>query len=171
MALVTVNSAKEWAERFGKSDKRTVVTIGNFDGVHRGHQKILQNVVEDARRTGALRRPCSHFFRHPARVLRPVWSRRATALDTRSKACGVRRGRNRRSAGRSLRRKTGRKIQAADFAKSFLVETMRAEAVLVGENFRFGHSAAGRRQAAQRTWLAIGFHSLKSCSRLLTAVR
>jgi riboflavin kinase/FMN adenylyltransferase len=47
-----------------------VLTIGNFDGVHLGHQTILQNVVAESKRTGG---PASVFtFRpHPQEVLRP----------------------------------------------------------------------------------------------------
>ena len=33
---------------------RTVVTLGNFDGVHRGHREVLRRVVERARARGAL---------------------------------------------------------------------------------------------------------------------
>ena len=49
MPLAILHSAEEWAEHFGKSRKHTAVTIGNFDGVHLGHQEILRGVLERAR--------------------------------------------------------------------------------------------------------------------------
>jgi riboflavin kinase/FMN adenylyltransferase len=140
MTLTRVSSAEEWVQRFGKSDKRTVVTIGNFDGVHRGHQKILQNVVERARRTGAMASVLT-FFPHPARVLRPsVAPSLLSTLDQRLAAfdaAGI-------DAALVVRFDAQvAEITAETFVKSFLVETMRAEAVLVGENFRFGHRQHG----------------------------
>jgi len=140
MALVTVNSAEEWIARFGKNGKRAVVTIGNFDGVHRGHQKILQSVVERSRKTGALATVLT-FFPHPVRVLRPAAAPSMLAtLDQRLAAfdaVGI-------DAVLVVRfDATLSEMNAEEFAKRFLVDTLRAEAVLVGANFRFGHKQLG----------------------------
>jgi riboflavin kinase/FMN adenylyltransferase len=140
MPLVTVHSPEEWLARFGETSARTVVTIGNFDGVHRGHQKILQGVVERARRTGAMATVLT-FSPHPVRVLRPAEAPSLLAtLDQRIEAfdaAGI-------DAAMVVRFDAQlAAMSAEDFAKRFLVETMRAEAVLVGANFRFGHLQAG----------------------------
>ena len=71
MPLAILHSGEAWAEHFGKSGKRTAVTIGNFDGVHLGHQKILQGVLERARQWGLMSAVLT-FYPHPARVLRPA---------------------------------------------------------------------------------------------------
>ena len=52
--------------KFGPS----VVTIGNFDGVHRGHQAVIADVIARARMLGA-RAIAVTFDPHPVRVLRP----------------------------------------------------------------------------------------------------
>jgi riboflavin kinase/FMN adenylyltransferase len=140
MTLVTVHSAEEWRERFSSSGKRSVVTIGNFDGVHRGHQKILQSVVQRSRETGALASVLT-FFPHPVRVLRPAAAPSLlTTLDQRLAAfdaAGV-------EAALVVRFDAKlSEMSAEEFARQFLVETMRAEAVLVGANFRFGHRQLG----------------------------
>jgi riboflavin kinase/FMN adenylyltransferase len=133
-------SAEGWVERFGNSRKRTVVTIGNFDGVHLGHQKILNGVVERAR-ANDLESAVLTFYPHPARVLRPdaaptllmTLEQRLAAFD----AMGI-------NASLVLRFDAElAKISAEDFAKTFLVDSLRAKTVLVGENFRFGNRQGG----------------------------
>jgi len=142
MALARLNSAAEWIERYGTARPHTVVAIGNFDGVHLGHQKILRGVLERARAGGnGLLATVLTFYPHPARVLRPAAAPALLAtLDQRLAAfdaMGL-------DAALVLRfDEELSKVGAEEFARRFLVETLRAKAVLVGGNFRFGHKQAG----------------------------
>lgn len=140
MALATLHSAQEWLARFGSSRKAAVVTIGNFDGVHLGHQRILAGVLERARATDLMAAVLT-FYPHPARILRPdaaprllsTLPQRLTAFE----AAGM-------DAALVLKFDAElAKVSAEDFARVYLVETLNARAVMVGGNFRFGHRQAG----------------------------
>ena len=138
--IEVVRSVEEWAERFGESRKGTVVTIGNFDGVHLGHQKILHGVTTNARRDN-LSSAVLTFYPHPARILRPdAAPSLLVTLDQRIaafQALGI-------DAALVLKFDAElAKVSAEEFAKRFLVEALRARAVLVGANFRFGHRQVG----------------------------
>jgi riboflavin kinase/FMN adenylyltransferase len=140
MALVIVNSAAEWVERFGELRKPTVVTIGNFDGIHLGHQKILSGVLERARAADLMATVLT-FYPHPSRVLRPD---AAPALLSTLKqrlygfeAAGL-------DAALVMRFDAElAKVSAEDFVQNYIVEILRARAVMVGGNFRFGHRQLG----------------------------
>jgi riboflavin kinase/FMN adenylyltransferase len=140
VAMAIVNSPAEWVAHFGEARKPTAVTIGNFDGVHVGHQKILRGVIDRARAMDAVGAVLT-FFPHPARVLRPdVAPGLLETLPQRLAefaALGM-------DATLVLRFDTDlARASAQEFAQKFLVETLRARAVLVGANFRFGHKQAG----------------------------
>ncbi|HWF39503.1 MAG TPA: bifunctional riboflavin kinase/FAD synthetase [Candidatus Acidoferrales bacterium] len=140
MALVRMNSAQEWMERFGAARRPSVLTIGNFDGMHRGHQEILKRVVLDARRKECMAAVLT-FFPHPVRVLRPTDAPMLlNTLDQRLaafEAAGI-------EAALVLRFDEAlSKMGAEEFVEKYLAETMRAREVLVGENFRFGHKQQG----------------------------
>lgn len=140
MPFAVLRSETDWAARFGQPGDRAVVTIGNFDGVHLGHQRILGAINEFAR-TANCKSAVLTFFPHPSRVLRPSEAPLLLmTLDQRLEAI--------RQAGidaafvlRFDRELAA--VSAEDFVRRFLVETMRARAVFVGENFRFGHKQAG----------------------------
>jgi riboflavin kinase / FMN adenylyltransferase len=140
MALAVVNSAVEWVARFGESRKPTVVTIGNFDGIHLGHQRILSGVLERARATNTMATVLT-FYPHPSRVLRPEAAPALLAtLDQRLagfEAAGM-------DAALVLRFDAElAKVSAEDFVRHYLAEVLRARAALVGGNFRFGNRQLG----------------------------
>ena len=119
---------------------RTVVTIGMYDGVHRGHQKLIGAAVARAR---ALGRPCLllTFDPHPAEVVRPG-SHPAilTSLDRKAElveALGV-------DAMCVLPFTSDlMRLSPESFTHTVLASTLHASHVVVGENFTYGHRAAG----------------------------
>jgi riboflavin kinase / FMN adenylyltransferase len=140
VAIAVLNSPAEWIARFGEARKPTAVTIGNFDGVHVGHEKILRGVIERARSVDLMSAVLT-FYPHPARVLRPEVA--PGLLETlpqrlaQFEALGM-------DAALVLKFDLElAKASAEDFVRTFLVETLRTRAVLVGANFRFGHKQAG----------------------------
>jgi riboflavin kinase/FMN adenylyltransferase len=140
MAIAILHSPEEWVSRFGETRKPTAVTIGNFDGVHVGHQEILRGVIERARSMDAMSAVLT-FYPHPARVLRPdVAPGLLETLPQRLaefEALGM-------DAALVLKfDQELAKASAEQFAQRFLVETLRTRTVLVGANFRFGHKQAG----------------------------
>jgi riboflavin kinase/FMN adenylyltransferase len=119
---------------------RTVVTVGMYDGVHRGHQELIRTAVDRAR---ALGRPCLllTFDPHPAEVVRPG-SHPAilTSLDRKAELVaelGV-------DAMCVLPFTSDfMHMSPQSFTHTVLVEHLHAAQVVVGENFTYGHRAAG----------------------------
>ena len=117
-----------------------VVTVGMFDGVHRGHRALLDRVAAEA---AARRVPAAAvtFDRHPLAVLRPGSEPPLlTTLDRKVELLG--------DAGMQVvlvlefTRELS-EVGAEAFATQVLFDGLVARAVVVGENFRFGHKAAG----------------------------
>jgi riboflavin kinase / FMN adenylyltransferase len=118
----------------------SVVTIGNFDGVHRGHRVLLRRAV-DAAHEAAVRSVAVTFDPHPAAVLRPGTEPAAIgSLDDRTAAL--------LEVGIDLvvvlpfTRELSQ-LTAQEFLERVLVDRLEATKVIVGTNFRFGHKAAG----------------------------
>jgi riboflavin kinase / FMN adenylyltransferase len=118
----------------------TVVTVGMFDGVHRGHRALLDRVAGEADARG-LPAAAVTFDRHPLAVLRPgAEPPLLTTLDRKVELLG--------EAGMEvvLVLEFTRELSEVDaeaFADEVLFDCLGARAIVVGENFRFGHKAAG----------------------------
>lgn len=118
----------------------SVVTIGNFDGVHLGHQVLLRRTVDAATDRG-LRAVAVTFDPHPAAVLRPGSEPPSLAsLEERIERI--------QDAGTDLVLVLPFTDELAAltpeaFVERVLVTRLQAARVVVGANFRFGHKAAG----------------------------
>jgi riboflavin kinase/FMN adenylyltransferase len=133
---------------------RCVVTIGVFDGVHRGHQQIIGRAVERARQ-GGHSSVLLTFDPHPSEVVRPG-SHPPILTTQRTKA--------------ELVEQLGidvfcvvpftpdvMRLAPDEFVHEVLVSALHATAVVVGENFRFGRKAAGDVPALARAGRSFGF--------------
>ena len=153
MALAVLHSLDEWIERFGLS-LHTVLTIGNFDGVHLGHQKILSAVVERARATKNLATAIT-FSPHPLVVLRPEAAPPLLeTLDQRLRhfdEIGL-------NAALVLQFDRGlAALSPENFVRRILCDTLRSKCVLIGEEFRFGNKQAGDVALLRQLGRSLGF--------------
>jgi riboflavin kinase/FMN adenylyltransferase len=117
-----------------------VLTIGNFDGVHRAHRKLLDRVVEVARARGATAAAIT-FEPHPIKFLSPAhapklltpFSRKARLITASGIDLLVVLPFTRELAH----------LSPLEFVRNILVRPLLTLAVLVGPNFRFGYRQAG----------------------------
>ncbi len=120
---------------------RTVVTIGNFDGVHRGHQTVIHRARAVARDRGADQVVAVTFDPHPMAVLRPEHAPSTlTSIETRVALLSD------EGADAVLVLPFDREIASwtpEEFIDRILVQALHAAAIVVGANFRFGNRAAG----------------------------
>jgi riboflavin kinase/FMN adenylyltransferase len=119
---------------------RTAVVIGNFDGVHLGHQHVVREARAVADAEG-LRVVAVTFDPHPMAVLRPEHAPTTiTDLETRAgllHAAGV---------DDVLALPFDREVASwtpQEFARRVLADALRAAVVVVGANFRYGTRASG----------------------------
>ena len=119
---------------------RTVVTIGVFDGFHRGHQAIVTEAVRLAR-AGQMSCVAITFDPHPAAVLRPAGAVAMLASVARRTDLLAQAGVD---AVWVLPFTTElSQLTPEQFVHDILVARLHPAAVVVGENFRFGHRASG----------------------------
>jgi riboflavin kinase/FMN adenylyltransferase len=135
-----------------------VLALGNFDGVHRGHRKILERVRRVAGERGATATVMT-FDPHPPRVVRPdkappllmTTAQRLEAIA----ASGVQ--------GAAIVRFTPEMSQwdPEMFVRTVLVDWMRVGEVWVGANFLFGHDRAGNFSMLRTLGARYGFKAEK----------
>lgn len=135
----------------------SLVSVGNFDGVHRAHSHVLGEIVSRAKHGGAKAMAVT-FEPHPARILRPESSLKLLTptpeklrllKDTGIDAVLL------LPFGRDLSLLTPRQ-----FAERILKKKLRAREVHEGYNFRFGHKASGDIKLLAELGREMGFEVL-----------
>jgi riboflavin kinase/FMN adenylyltransferase len=145
-------SLEELTEPFGPC----ALSIGNFDGVHAGHRRILRRVAELARTRG-WKAAALTFDPHPATVVAP--ERAPRLLTTPEQRCHLMAEEGIEEVlvlpfGPELAR-----LSPEEFACRILRGRLDARAVLVGSNFRFGHRQAGNVEVLRALGERYGFET------------
>ncbi len=133
---------------------RCVVTIGVFDGVHRGHQRIVGRAVERARELG-LPSVVLTFDPHPSEVVRP--GSHPPLLTSQQYRADLLEGLGVDVVCVLPFTREFSRLSPDEFVHAVLVEHLHARAVVVGENFRYGHRAAGDVPALAAAGRRFGF--------------
>src|SRR5579864_3035185 len=146
------HSLDEVPADFGPS----ALTIGNFDGVHFGHRRILKRVAALAQERG-WKPSALTFDPHPTRIVAPERSPRLLTSPARRA---------------ELMREEGieqvlilpftpevARLAPEEFARQLLVGRLVARVVVVGENFHFGHRQAGNTRTLAELGQKLGFDS------------
>ncbi len=135
-------------------DKRSVITIGNFDGVHRGHRFVLENLIGHAATTGSVSVVVT-FDPHPALVHRPE-SAPPLLTGLRDKlellaAEGV-------DATLVLPYSLEfSQLTPRDFVKKYVVDVLHARLIVIGRDVRFGRENAGDVHTLEELGREFGF--------------
>ena len=140
--------------RIGRRFPAPVLSLGNFDGVHRGHREILRRNLARARARGGTAVALT-FYPHPISVLAPErapqlltgWRTRVERLaETGVDAIVMQRFTRAFS-----------QIGARDFVRRFLVDGLGVRAVVVGHRVSFGRNREGDAETLQQLGAEFGF--------------
>lgn len=138
----------------GGIERPSIITIGAYDGVHRGHQAVIAQVRQLAESLGC-QSVVVTFDRHPASVVRPE-SAPKLLTDMEQKlellaATGV-------DATCVVRFDEQKAQMTADqFAREILIDGLGTKAIVVGEDFHFGYRRQGNVQMLRSLGSELGF--------------
>ena len=138
--------------------KNAVVTIGNFDGVHKGHQALLYQVIEEGTRIGGTSIAMT-FEPHPLRALGlsspPLITRRDQKIELIE------------SSGIDVLiclpfDKTFAQISATDFIEKILVQKIGMKAIIIGADYSFGKNRTGNIELLKAKGAQLGYETIVS---------
>ncbi len=134
--------------------KACVVALGNFDGVHKGHRKIIEETIKIAK-DKKTKSAVMTFEPHPAAILRPDNKNfRLTDLKMKEKLIS--------EIGADFLftipfTEDFSKITAEDFIKTILIDSLQVKHVVIGHDFIFGHNRTGNPDFMQKKSAELSF--------------
>lgn len=147
-------SSRNWAAHYGATSRGSTLAIGNFDGVHLGHQPILRAAVARAGDINAVATVLT-FDPPPQKILRPESA--PLRLSTQDQRLGCFAALHVESAVVLPFTHELARLSPEEFTDQILVRDLQVRAVFVGENFRFGHKQAGDAALLRRLGQQRGF--------------
>src|SRR2546430_17620650 len=137
--LSAFSSSQAWASRYAIFGHTSVLAIGNFDGIHLGHQAILRATVERAHDLNAVSTALT-FDPSPRKVLRPETA--PPRLSTNAQRMEWFNLLGLQAVVVLPFTLDLARLSPGEFVEQILVRDLHIKAVLVGETFRFGHKQA-----------------------------
>ncbi len=135
----------------------SALTVGNFDGVHAGHRVLMRRAAELARANG-WKASVLTFQPHPAKVVAPARApRMITSFERRTELM------EEEGIEQVLILPFDRGVAGwspEEFVKGLLVDRLGVKAVVVGEDFRFGHKQAGDSRMLEEFGARYGFREV-----------
>jgi len=150
----TFASAAAWNAHYSSPKRASVLAIGNFDGLHLGHQAILRAATARALEVSAVSTALT-FDPPPLKVLRPESA--PLRLSTNAQRIGWFSVLGVEAAVVLPFTMELARLAPEDFVEQVLVGDLRVAAILVGENFRFGHRGAGNVNLLRELGEGLGF--------------
>jgi riboflavin kinase / FMN adenylyltransferase len=138
-------------------NRRLYLALGNFDGIHRGHQAILRAASEKARCENGVSAALI-FNPHPSTLLRPdepvslltdLADRADIMADLRIDYMIIESFTEQLAA-----------LEPERFIKNILVDKLSVKAIFVGENYRFGRNGSGNAQTLSEWGKKLGFYTV-----------
>ena len=141
-------------EDFRRPELKTVVTMGNFDGIHLGHQALVANAVAEAKQSRT-QSVVFTFDPHPLKLLAPERAPQMIVnhqdkmdiLKTLGVDAVIVQSFDRRFAS----------IQAEDFVRRYLIERLNLSKIWLGRDLRFGRAREGDAEDLIRWGSDLGF--------------
>ncbi len=143
----------EYINKIEKPLKKTIVTIGNFDGVHKGHQTLFKKVIEKSKAIQGTSVAIT-FDPHPLRALRKNGPSLITRKDQKAELISV--------AGIDKLitiafTKAFASMSAHDFVYDFLLNEIGMVSIVVGPDYSFGKNKEGDIDFLKKTGKEAGF--------------
>ena len=136
-------------KNISEKDQNSVLTLGNFDGIHLGHQEILNNVRRIAKNQG-LKSALLTFEPHPLKVINPAKATNIRLLTLSQKLQVIQENSlldliflvnfNQQIAN----------LEAEDFVKNILVDKLRIKHLVIGYDFVFGKNKKGNSELLEK---------------------
>jgi phosphoribosyl 1,2-cyclic phosphate phosphodiesterase len=152
--LTAFYSGEDWAARYSASGRGSIVAIGNFDGIHQGHQRVLGFTLTMAKDTGAVATALT-FEPPPLKVLRPDTAPlRISTNQQRMEWFGAL---GMEAAVVLPFTKELAQLSPEEFVDEILVRQLSVKSVVVGDNFRFGYRQSGDVKLLRELGMRFGF--------------
>lgn len=120
--------------------QNAVVTIGTFDGVHKGHQKIIQQLLEESKKSGG-ESVLITFSPHPRKIVRPDLN--LVQLTTIEERIGLLKQRGLNNLVVVPFTKAFSEQTALEYIEEFLVKKFHPSLIVIGYDHKFGNNRGG----------------------------